>query len=110
MESFATTSEKELCLHILKEEFGTKVKDVAHHLLNSEAISLISLIKKISAEDEDQSLESIALTVRHALLKLLQHNMLIITPMIVETKQPILHYNVRDFYLPIHIIHIYIFS
>ncbi|CAI5705585.1 hypothetical protein KXD40_000856 [Peronospora effusa] len=93
--SFATRSERALVLSIVHEDFGDVAEQVAETLLRSEGLRLSEIVYKLQRRMTSSSSASISVhEIKCALLKLLQHNVLDVTPVIVRGSGPTVAYNI----------------
>ncbi|KAE9027938.1 hypothetical protein PR003_g2945 [Phytophthora rubi] len=92
--AFASRSERALVLSIVREDFGDVAERVAETLLRAEGLSLAELAHKLQRRSaaSPPSLHEI----KCALLKLLQHNVLDVTPVAAaRSGSPTVAYNIN---------------
>ncbi|KAF1778475.1 RNA polymerase III subunit RPC82-related, helix-turn-helix [Phytophthora cactorum] len=97
--AFATRSERALVLSIVREDFGDVAEKVAEALLRSEGLRLAEIAHKLQRQTAASSSAPSVHEIKCALLKLLQHNVLDVTP-VAATRggAPTVAYNVRALY------------
>ncbi|CAI5745797.1 unnamed protein product [Peronospora destructor] len=93
--SFATRSERALVLSIVREDFGNIAERVAEMLLRSEGLRLPEIAHKLQRRTTSSSVSTSVHEIKCALLKLLQHNVLDVTPVMVRGDGPTVAYNIN---------------
>ncbi|KAG3183074.1 hypothetical protein PC128_g14364 [Phytophthora cactorum] len=94
--AFATRSERALVLSIVREDFGDVAEKVAEALLRSEGLRLAEIAHKLQRQTAASSSAPSVHEIKCALLKLLQHNVLDVTP-VAATRggAPTVAYNIN---------------
>ncbi|KAF4029623.1 RNA polymerase III subunit RPC82 [Phytophthora infestans] len=78
--AFATRSERALVLSIVREDFGDVAEKVVETLLRAEGLRLAEIAHKLQRQTAASSSAPSVHQIKCALLKLLQHNVLDVTP------------------------------
>ncbi|KAK1934243.1 DNA-directed RNA polymerase III subunit RPC3 [Phytophthora citrophthora] len=89
--AFATRSERALVCSIVREDFGDVAESVATTLLRSEGLRLAEIAHKLQRKASAPSVHEI----KCALLKLLQHNVLDVSPVAAVRGAPTVAYNIN---------------
>ncbi|KAL3672393.1 hypothetical protein V7S43_003078 [Phytophthora oleae] len=89
--AFATHSERTLVCSIVREDFGDVAESVAKVLLRSEGLRLAEIAHKLQRKASAPSVHEI----KCALLKLLQHNVLNVSPVAAVRGAPTVAYNIN---------------
>ncbi|CAH0519101.1 unnamed protein product [Peronospora belbahrii] len=93
---FATRSERALVLSIVREDFGDVAERVTETLLRSEGLRLPEIAHKLQRQMTSASLSSSSVyEIKCALLKLLQHNILDVVPVVIRGGAPTVAYNIN---------------
>ncbi|ETK80479.1 hypothetical protein L915_13855 [Phytophthora nicotianae] len=93
---FATRSQRTLVLSIVREDFGDVAENVAEALLRSEGMRLAEIAHKLQRQTTASSSAPSVHEIKCALLKLLQHNVLDVTPVATPRGgSPAVAYNIN---------------
>ncbi|CAH0482254.1 unnamed protein product [Peronospora belbahrii] len=93
---FATRSERALVLSIVREDFGDVAERVTETLLRSEGLRLPEIAHKLQRQMTSASSSSSSVyEIKCALLKLLQHNILDVVPVVIRGGAPTVAYNIN---------------
>ncbi|TDH70811.1 hypothetical protein CCR75_001855 [Bremia lactucae] len=94
--AFASRSQRDLVLSILREDFGDVTEKVASTLLRSEGLRLAEIVHKLQCSKAATSSAPSVHEIKCALLKLLQHNVLDVTSVrVARGCAPIVAYNIN---------------